>query len=174
MSWLSTLRSASGENWRRATREVLVIAAICLIPLICRAAYYYFKLRETPEAISFFEAIIRHVISGELLFFSIGNFAAVIWLSCQDFKTRFDERVYFVLLSAIGLSVCTFVIGFNPTLQGIPVDVLRILSILTFIASLIANIFLLVFESYSGVDFNATAAHEEDETIAGLARRRQK
>lgn len=173
MTWFSTVRSASKENWKRAAREVTIIAAISLIPLACKSAYYYFKLLNTPQSLTFFDSIVKYVISGDLLFFSISNFSAVLWLSSQDFKERFEERIYFILLSVLGLSTCTFFIGFNPLFEGIPVGVVQVASLVTFSVSLIANTVLLVFESYSGVDFSSNQAREEDDTTNRLMERRK-
>jgi hypothetical protein len=174
MSWLSTVMSASRENWRRSVKEVGTIAAISLIPLACKAGYYYIKSRTTPTPLSFFDSIVKYIISGDLMFFSIANFAAILWLSAQDFKDRFEERIYFIILSVAGLSVCTFFVGFNPTLEGIPLGILQVASLISFLASLLANTTLLVFEHYSGVDLASNQAHEEDDTAARLARRRAK
>ena len=174
MTWLSTVSSASSENWRRSIRQVSSIAFISLIPLLCKATYYYFEFSNTPDQITYFEALVRYIVSGDLLFFSITNFAAVLWIVSQDFQERFDERIYFIILSVIGLSICTFFVGINPTFAGIPRGIVQTLSILTFLTSLVANTFLLVFETYSGVDYSSSVSKGEDDTSARLAKRRAK
>lgn len=172
MGWVSTIKSASTENWRSASREVLSIAGISLIPLIFRAIFFYLDAQRGDKPITFVDSILTYVLSGDLLFFSISNFAAILWISSQDFEDRFVERIYFIIFCVLGLVTSTFILGFDATLQGIPVGILRAVSILSFAISILVNILLVVFHQYSGVDFSKSQTAGEDVTSEALAKRK--
>ena len=173
MGWMRTLSRASGENWRNASRQVLTIAAISLTPLVLRAMFFWIKSQEKEDPLSLWESILRNVVNGNLLLFSISNFAAILWLASQDYKSRFSERIYFIIFCILGLSISSFFLGFDADMKGIPDYVLKPVAIFTFVASILVNITLLVFHHYTGVDFNSAQAAEEVDTLEELKRRRK-
>jgi hypothetical protein len=174
MGWWKTICSATRGNWANAVKEVVVIATITLIPLFLRALYFWIKSLDSESPIMLLSAIRDHVLTGNLLLFSISNFAAILWLASKDYNTRFDERIYFILFCLAGLIGCSFLIGYNVELNGLPEHIMRPLSVLTFISTIIVNILMLVFQRYNGIDFNASQRAEEDDTLTELEARRRK
>lgn len=173
MGWTRTLRLASKHNWLEASREVLAIAAISLLPLLLRATFFWLRSRADNVPLGFWDSIESHVLNGNLLLFSISNFAAILWLASQDYKSRFSERIYFIIFCLFGLSISSFFLGFDGDFKGIPIDVLRPISITIFILSIAVNITLLVFRHYTGVDFQSAQSADEEKTLNDLKKRRQ-
>lgn len=172
MGWISTIRSASSENWRMAIKEVSIIASISITPLVLRAAYFWLEGMQNNSPISFGQSILDHVINGNLLLFSIANFAAILWLASRDYKDRFEERIYFILFCFFGLGSCMFFLGYDADFENIPIGLLRFIAVILFIFSIIINIAMLVFQKFSGVDYQNNQSLEEDATLENLNARR--
>lgn len=172
VSWFKAVRNASSETWRHSVKEVVVIATISIFPLLARFAWYYFKDLPQEEPQGFIKVFCDQILNGQLLLFSISNFAAIFWLSQQEVRDRFDARVWFSLLSLVGWGICGFLIGFDPDFRGVPQVGLQIMSGILFIVSIIVNIMILVFVNFSGVDFGRVQTSEETDTTDRLNRRR--
>lgn len=172
MGWIKTIGSASGENWRMAIKEVVIIACISITPLVLRAVFFWLEGMQNEKPISFGQSLLDHVMNGNLLLFSIANFAAILWLASRDYKDRFEERIYFILFCFVGLGACMFFLGYDADFKNIPIGLLRTIAVTLFIFSIVINIAMLVFQKFSGVDFQNSQSIEEDDTLRNLNARR--
>lgn len=172
MSWFRTLARASTSRWRDAFREVLIVGLLSIVPLLLKSAYFYIQSLKLAKPLSVGQALYAHVISGELLFFSIGIVASVLYISSKDFKDGFQQRVWFILVSVFCYVICTFFIGLDPEFRQIPESIVRVASFMVFILALSMYLVLKVFESFSGVDVVSNQAREEEDLTDALSRSR--
>lgn len=172
MSWWTAVRSASRESWHDAFKEVGAIALISMMPLLLKALYYYIEATSLPAYPSFLKVFAYRVATGDLMLFSISNFAAILWLASKDYEDSFEERIWFIIISAVGLGICTFFVGLNPDFKIAPIWIVQPFSLVLFIISLSCNVQLLMFQHYNSGDFNNLQQQEDKNAAARLKRRR--
>ena len=107
-----------------------------------------------------------------MLLFSIANFAAILWLASRDYRDRFEERIYFILFCFLGLGTCMFFLGYDADFENIPIFLLRTIAISLFIFSIVVNIAMLVFQKFSGIDYQHSQSSDEDDILDKLKARR--
>jgi hypothetical protein len=173
MSWWKAVRSASRESWHDAIKEVGSIAILAMIPLLLKALYYYITAyRSGVLGYTYLESFLEHVAAGDLLLFSVANFAVIFWLASQDYEDTFEERIWFNLVSVIGIGICSFFIGLDPEFNVAPLALVQGFAISSFLVSLFCNIQLLMFQHYNSGDFNALQNTEDHDAARNLRRRR--
>jgi hypothetical protein len=153
--------------------EVLVVGGISLIPLIFKLVVRLYHGKDG-HILGFSDALTSVLRECELLFLAVGLIASVIWISAQDFDlSRFDERIWFISLSIIGIAICVFFIEFNPDLNVLPDDLVRNVSGITFLYSCIMYFLKTVFAKHELSYFPRALKKGENIFIAKLKYRKR-
>lgn len=112
MVFFRTLGRASGAMIAEAAAEIIIIAILCLLPLVGVAFGAY--LHQAPvgkEAWESFGSFLsQNIAKGQLAFYAISNWATVIWLCGREYKNLFPWRVVLIVLSVFGFYYCGILI----------------------------------------------------------------
>jgi hypothetical protein len=131
--------SAGRDVWARALSEAAVVAGISLLPLLLAA------FRETlPDGTQVAPAFAKAFLSGQLLFYAVGLIATVVWQSNKDFPRFFPLRIVINLVCLVELVICSFLIGFDPTLVATDKSVVAGYSITLFVVAVAFYILMVV------------------------------
>ena len=107
--------------WGEATYEVLVITVLSIIPLIGIAGWSYLHQRlginETGHS-GFYHFLSENLARGQLAFYAISNWAAVIWLCSREMKNAMAARAIVLVLCAVGYFIDGMLISPEPFAVG--------------------------------------------------------
>lgn len=116
-----TLRRATNQMWAETAYEVLVITGLSLLPLIGVAAWAYLHQRFSSDTSGHQDIgvfLTANIVRGQLAFYAISNWAAVIWLCSREFKSGMSARALILSLCAAGYFYCGMLISPEPFTPG--------------------------------------------------------
>lgn len=132
---------SSRQDWGTALLEIVVVAAISLIPLLMAAIR---ELLPLDANVPIGDAFEKYFLSGQLVFYSVGLTATITWHSNKDFRNFFPWRVFFNLYCIVSIVFCAILIGYDPTLSSIKPAFLSNSSVAIYCISLMAYVLIVV------------------------------
>jgi hypothetical protein len=132
---------AGKRVWGLALLEISVVAGISLIPLVGAA---FREALSMDGKVPLTEALAKAFLGGQLIFYSVGLIASIVWHSNKDFNSFFPLRTIFNLYCTIGLVLCSIIIGYDPTLTNINYNILARTSVCLFVMSIFIYILMTV------------------------------
>jgi len=119
--FFQTLKRATTQDWSDTAYEVLLVTGLSILPLIGVAAWSYFHQKFGFNAaghLDFSRFLSDNVVKGQLAFYAISNWAAVVWLASQEFRNAMAARALILALCASGYFYCGMLISPEPFTAG--------------------------------------------------------
>jgi Ca2+/Na+ antiporter len=139
--------SAPRGAWGIALLEILVVAAISLLPLLIAV---FLDVIPTTSNTALSEAVQKAFFGGQLIFYSIGLIATIVWNSNKEYNAFLPWRHFINLYCLFSLVTCTVLIVHDPRLVNSDPNILWWLSTFLFLSALVIYMVLGVIQQVKG------------------------
>lgn len=112
-----TLARAKKSDVGDAAAEIIVIAILCLLPLVGIAFNSYLH-QPVPVTLPNHESTwlpfstfaANNITRGQLAFYAISNWATALWLCGREYKNLFPWRIVIIVMGVVGFYYCGILI----------------------------------------------------------------